>query len=59
MSKHYFPSVLDDFEKQSELAEQSVVPTPQLTEGVSETVHQIDPKYKYILLLDSLYYKYC
>lgn len=45
MSKYYFPSMLDDFEKQSVLSEQSVVPTLHLIEGVN-TVQKMYSKHK-------------
>jgi len=46
MSRHYFPSVLDNFEKQSLPSEQSVVSSNHIelvTNAI--TVQQADPKY--------------
>lgn len=57
MSRHYFPSVLDDFEKQS--SEQSTIPTSNNAEAVATTVQQLDPKYyNWFLLLSSYHFTY-
>jgi len=44
MSRHYFPSVLDDFEQKSTSIEQSEESIPNNTEPVVNAV-QINPKY--------------
>lgn len=43
MSRHYFPSVLDDFDKQLIPSDPSE-PTSNHTEAVTKTIQQIDPK---------------
>lgn len=44
MSRHYFPSVLDDFEQKSASIEQSEESIPNNSEPAINSV-QIDPKY--------------
>jgi len=44
MSRHYFPSVLDDFEQKSTSNEQSEESIPNNNEPVMDAV-QINPKY--------------
>lgn len=51
MSRHYFPSVLDDFEKQSAPSEESSEPTPQQLEVISNTAQKIDPKYDCVIVI--------
>jgi hypothetical protein len=45
MSRHYFPSVLDDFEVKSMNTEQSEESIPNNTEPVTNNTVQINPKY--------------
>lgn len=44
MSRHYFPSVLDDFENPAQTTEEIVVPATKNSE-IQKNVQQIDPKY--------------
>jgi len=45
MSRHYFPSVLDDFEQKSTSIEQSEQLIPNNDEPSEMNAVQIDPKY--------------
>jgi len=45
MSRHYFPSVLDDFEQKSTSLEQNEDLIPNNTEPSEINAVQIDPKY--------------
>lgn len=47
MSRHYFPSVLDNFEKQLITSEQNTISNTDNIESVTTTVQQLDPKYNY------------
>lgn len=49
MSRHYFPSVLDDFEKQSVLSEESMFTNPNNVEAVTKTVQPTTDHHKYYL----------
>lgn len=44
MSRHYFPSVLDDFEKQLIATDQNIISNTDNIETVTTTVQQLDPK---------------
>lgn len=50
MSRHYFPSVLDDFEKQSVKSEESILAVSNNVEAETKTV-QPTTDHKYYLCL--------
>lgn len=50
MSRHYFPSVLDDFEKQSP-SEHSIVPSLDETEMINKVL-KMDSKYYYYFIIN-------
>lgn len=45
MSKHYFPSVLDDFENSKQKTEEIVMPVTRDVDIKLNNEQQIDPKY--------------
>lgn len=44
MSRHYFPSVLDDFEKQTISSENSIQPVSVSAAVVTSAAQELDPK---------------